>query len=74
MGALDNLNLAEIISTVVYALIGVGLLGISWIIIEWITPFSLRREIEEDQNLAIAVLIGALFLAIAIIIAAVIRS
>lgn len=71
---LSMIKLGEIISTVIYVLVGIGLLGMSWLLVEWITPFSLRREIEKERNLAIAVLMGALFLALSIIIAAVIVS
>ncbi|MCG6884165.1 MAG: DUF350 domain-containing protein [Silicimonas sp.] len=66
--------LPEVVATVVYTVLGLVLLGISWKVIEWLTPFSLRKEIEEDQNLAIAVLIGALFIAVSLIIGAVIIS
>ncbi|MEO0991368.1 MAG: DUF350 domain-containing protein [Pseudomonadota bacterium] len=71
---LENILVAEIIGTIFYTFMGLGLLVVCWMFIEWISPFSLRREIEEDQNLAIAVLIGCLFLSMAIIIAAVILS
>ncbi len=71
---LDGILLSEVIATMFYTILGLLLLGISWKIIEWSSPFSLRKEIEDDQNLAIAVLIGSLFLSIAILIAAVIIS
>lgn len=70
----ETIKFAEIISTIVYSALGLALFIISWLIIEALTPFSLRKEIEEDQNLALAVLIGAVFIAIAIMISAVIRS
>ena len=71
---LENFNLGELISTVIYVFIGIGLFGLSWLIVEFITPFSLRREIEVEKNLAIAIVMGAMFIALSIIIAAVIRS
>ena len=70
----ETIKFAEIISTIVYSALGLALFIISWLVIEALTPFSLRKEIEEDQNLALAVLIGAVFIAIAIMISAVIRS
>jgi hypothetical protein len=45
-----------------------------WKVIDWLTPFSIVREIEKDQNIALAILIGLLFVAVSIIIAAVILS
>ena len=70
----DTIRIAEIVSTIVYTGLGLLLFILCWIIIEALTPFSLRKEIEEDQNLALAVLIGAVFIALAIMISSVIRS
>ena len=71
---LESIILAEVIATVFYTILGLVLLGLSWKLVEWLSPFSLRQEIEEDQNLAIAVLIGSLFISISILISAVILS
>ncbi len=71
---LDQVVLSEVVATVFYVLLGMVLLGISWKAIEWLTRFSLRKEIEDDQNLAIAVLIGSLFISISLLIGAVILS
>lgn len=70
----DAVLLPEVIATVFYTVLGLVLLGVSWKLIEWMTPFSLRKEIEEDQNLAIAVLIGSLFISVSLLIGAVILS
>ncbi len=70
----NEIMLAEVVSTAFYTLFGLGLLGLSWFLIEQITPFSLRKEIEDDQNMAVAVLIASLFISLSIIVAAVILS
>ena len=44
--------------------------GISFLVINTITPFSIRKEIEEDQNTALAILIGSVILGLSMIIAA----
>lgn len=69
-----NIVLAEVISTIVYTAIGLVLMWIVWKIIVVASPFPILKEIEEDQNVALAVMIGMLFVSIAIIIAAVIVS
>ncbi len=71
---MTEIVVSEAIATVFYVVLGMVMLGISWKAIEWLTPFSLRKEIEDDQNLAIAVLIGSLFISIALVIGAVILS
>ena len=74
MMAFETISLPDIVSMIVYTLVGFGLMGFCWMILEWLTPFSLRKELEEDQNIAIAILMGAMFLSLAMIIAAVVRS
>ncbi|MEM1383704.1 MAG: DUF350 domain-containing protein [Pseudomonadota bacterium] len=66
-------NLAEIVSMLVYVALGLGCMIVCWVVIEVITPFSLQQEMQQ-QNLAIAVLMGAVFIALSILIAAVIVS
>ena len=48
----------------------VAFFALAYLAIQKVTPFSLRKEIEEDQNVALAIVLGAVFLGIAIIIAA----
>ncbi len=68
------IQLSELVSTVVYTFVGMVLMYIVWKVIDWLTPFPILNEIEKDQNMALAVLIGLVFVSIAIIIAAVILS
>jgi putative membrane protein len=57
-----------IIGSIVYTVLGMILFFIALMIMQKLAPFSIRKEIEEDQNTALAVLMGAVFLALAIII------
>jgi uncharacterized membrane protein YjfL (UPF0719 family) len=63
----------QIVSTIVYFVLGVVLFGSTILIFEKLTPFSIRREIEEDQNSALAILMGAGLIALSIVLAAAIR-
>jgi putative membrane protein len=58
------------LSTVIYALLGIALFGVGFVVCAKLSPFSFRKEIEEDQNIALAVILGSMFLGLAIIIAA----
>lgn len=69
-----GIDLTEVFSMIFYTFLGLGLMGACWWIIDRFTHFSIVKEIEEDQNMALAILVGAVFLALAIIISAVIRS
>ena len=59
-----------LVASIVYSLIGIVMFAASCVIIKLVTPFSLRKEIEEDQNTALAILIGSVILGLSIIIAA----
>ena len=58
------------LAAVLFAVIGVLLFILAFILFDKITPGSLWKEIIEDQNTAIGVLMGAVAIALAIIIAA----
>jgi uncharacterized membrane protein YjfL (UPF0719 family) len=69
-----SLHARPIVDSVVYSLLGtVVLLGAFWII-EKILPFSLTKEIAEDQNVGLGIILGAFILGISIIISAAIRG
>jgi putative membrane protein len=62
--------LKQVTGTLVFVAIGIVTFLIAFLIIAKITPFSIRKEIEEDQNTSLAILIGAVLLGLAQIIAA----
>ena len=55
-------------------LLGLVLFGLAFLMIRKIAPFSIRKELEEDQNIAVGILIGSVFISIAIIVAAAIHG
>ena len=71
---LKHLQPGILIETVVYMAIGIVIFGIAIWLMEKITPFSIRKEIEEDQNVALGIVMGSVILGMAIILAAVLRS
>lgn len=63
----------QILLTVIYAVIGFLLLGAGVYLMEKCTPFSIRKEIEEDQNTALGIIMAGALIAIGIVIAAVVK-
>ncbi|MET0625611.1 MAG: DUF350 domain-containing protein [Pyrinomonadaceae bacterium] len=63
-----------IVTTAIFTAFGLLVFGIAYIIIVKATPFSIRKEIEEDQNTALAIVIGAVIIGISLIIAAAIQG
>ena len=70
----DGIIISELVSMLFYTFLGMGLMWVCWKVVDIVTPFPIIKEIEEDQNTALAILIAAIFIAMAIIIAAVILS
>ncbi|HEX7638250.1 MAG TPA: DUF350 domain-containing protein [Burkholderiaceae bacterium] len=60
--------------TLLYAIIGVVVLWVSFIIIDKITPYDLWGEIVREKNVALAIVVGAMFIALGLIIAAAIHG
>ncbi len=62
------------LSTVIYSVIGLAVFAAALFIMSKVTPFSIAKEIGEDQNTALAIIIGSVFISLAIIIQAAIRG
>ena len=66
--------LKAVVGTLVFVGVGLVVFTLAFVIITKITPFSIRKEIEEDQNTALAIVIGSVILGLAWIIAAAIHG
>ena len=66
-------SLWELIPTAVYFVVGLVMFGISIMLMEKLTPFSIRKEIEQEQNVALGVIVGGTLIALAILLSALLR-
>jgi putative membrane protein len=69
-----GLKLGAIVGSVVFALIGVLIFWLCFVIIDKLTPYDLWGEIVEKQNVALGVVVAAMSLGICIIVAAAIHG
>ncbi|HTY21766.1 MAG TPA: DUF350 domain-containing protein [Desulfomonilaceae bacterium] len=69
-----DLRPLAMLSTVIYSVIGLAVFAAALFIIGRVTPFSIAKEIGEDQNVALAIIIGSVFISLAIIIQSAIRG
>ena len=67
---LAELKPAMILSTIIYSFIGMVVFGLAFAIFNKLMPFSVRKEIEEDQNTSLGIIIGAFLIGLAMIISA----
>lgn len=65
---------AHALSTVLFVLLGLVFFGIAFWIITKVAPFSVRKEIEDDQNTALAIVIGSVIIGIALIVSAAVQG
>lgn len=61
-------------TTVVFVAIGLVVFALAFLIVVLVAPFSVKKEIEEDQNTSLAIIIGAIIIGVAMIISAAIHG
>jgi len=69
----DALHPQAILGSILYAVIGVVVFWLCFIIVDKLTPYDLWIEIVEKQNRALALVVAAMCLGISIIVAAAIH-
>ncbi len=66
--------LAALVNSIVFSVLGVAIFWLSFIAIDKLTPYNLWKEISQDRNVALAIVVGAMSLGICTIIAAAIHG
>ena len=61
-------------TTVIFVAIGLIVFALAFLIVVLVAPFSVKKEIEEDQNTSLAIIIGAVIIGVAMIISAAIQG
>ncbi len=74
MMGIEWLKPGIIAGSVIYALIGVAIFWICFVIVDKLTPYHLWDEIVEKQNVALAIVVGAMCIAIGLIVAAAVHG
>ncbi len=67
---IEWLRPAAFFGSVLFALVGVLIFWICFVIIDKLTPYDLWAEIVEEKNLALAIVVGAMCIAIGLIVSA----
>jgi putative membrane protein len=62
------------IGTVIFGLLGIALAVLGFKVFDWLTPrIDIQRELGEKQNIAVAILVGAILLGICHIVAVAVK-
>ncbi len=71
---IEWLKPAALFGSVLYALIGVGIFWLCFLIVDKLTPYDLWAELIEKKNTALAIVVGALAIAIGLIVSAAVHG
>ena len=69
-----ELDVEAIVNAVIYSALGLALFGVFWLVMSKVTPFSIQKEIEVDQNTSLGIILAAFIIGMAMIISAAIRG
>lgn len=72
--AIEWFRPAVFFGSILFALIGVGIFWLCFVIIDRLTPYDLWTEIIEKKNVALAIVVGAMCIAIGLIVSAAVQG
>jgi len=63
------------VNAVVFSLIGIGMMVLGYKVFDWVTPkLDVEKELGENRNVAVAIVIGSLILAVAVVVGRVVGA
>ena len=60
----------NVVNAAVFALLGIVVFTVAFVVMDKVTPYHLWKEIVQEHNTALAILVGAMSIGICVIIAA----
>ena len=67
---LTDFHPGYLLNAIVYSILGIIIFVVAFIVVDKMTPYDLWREICENRNTALAIMVGAMSIGVCIIIAA----
>jgi uncharacterized membrane protein YjfL (UPF0719 family) len=74
MMGIEWLKPGVFVGSALFALLGVAVFWICFVLVDKLTPYKLWDEIVEKQNIALAIVVGAMCIAIGLIVAAAVHG
>lgn len=71
---MDSQLVHAIVYSLVFSFIGVVVFGVAFFIMTKILPYDFHKEIEEDQNTALGIMLGSVIIGLSIIISSAIKG
>lgn len=63
-----NIFIRDVVMSIIFGLVGILLAIIGYKLFDIVTPFSLAKELAEDQNIAVGIVVGAIIIGLSIVI------
>lgn len=70
---MNLIPIANVISALVFTFLGILVFVVAFVVMDKVTPYHLWKEIVQEHNMALAILVGAMSIGICIIIASAIH-
>lgn len=71
---MSTANLGPVVASILFSVIGIAIYVIGFVVLDKVTPYHLWREINEKQNVALAILVGSMAIGLALIVSAAIHG
>ncbi|MFN7130795.1 MAG: DUF350 domain-containing protein [Myxococcales bacterium] len=63
-----------VVYSLLFSVIGVAVFGLAFFAMTKILPYNIHKEIEEDQNTALGIMLGSVIIGLSIIISSAIKG
>jgi len=70
---METFHISGLLSVLIYSALGIAVLALVFLLVEVSTKYSINRKIADEGNIALAIVIGSMVIAIGMIISAAIR-
>jgi uncharacterized membrane protein YjfL (UPF0719 family) len=70
---IPEIHWAPMVAALVYSVIGLAIFAVAFVLVDRLTPYHLWKEIIDEHNTALAIIVGAMAIGISIIISSAIR-
>ena len=70
---IPEIHWAPMLAALVYATLGLVVFGVAFVVVDKLTPYHLWKEIIDEKNTALAIVVGAVAIGISIIVSSAIR-
>ena len=68
-----DMHAGPLLAALLYAFVGLVIFGVAFVVVDRLTPYQLWKEIVDEKNTALAIIVGAVAVGISIIVASAIR-